>query len=236
LYIVRGQAGFDVAALRQGDILEGVPFPLMDHRTIQLLGTIHLDRDFNALPSISPKAHKEREDSEWLTAVVSVRFGRCVVLSNCCDLEPREGKIAAPVFTLARLHPIPENLRNDANLFASLRANKDPRDPNDPGYIDFFYLEPHELLQGKDWRVHYNQVTTLPTATIPTFLLRKKLLQLDDRTRMKFKIKLGFTLMRVNDDERRAGLENPWQEQQPQQAAPAVEPAPVRPPAEPDPA
>jgi hypothetical protein len=39
---------------------------------------------------------------------------------------------------------------------------------------------------------------------------------------MKFKIKLGFTLMRVNDDERRAGLENPWQEQSPQ-AAHAIE-------------
>jgi hypothetical protein len=63
---------------------------------------------------------------------------------------------------------------------------------------------------------------TLPTPTIANFLLRKKILQLDDRARMKFKIKLGFTLMRVNDDERRAGLENPWQEQSPQ-AAHAIE-------------
>jgi hypothetical protein len=51
-------------------------------------------------------------------------------------LEPRDGNISAPVFTLARLHPIPENLRNSPNLFNSLKANKDPRDPNDPGYID----------------------------------------------------------------------------------------------------
>jgi hypothetical protein len=210
LYIIRGDDGFDVATLRQGDILEGVPFPLIDHKTMQLLGTIRLDEDFNAVPQISPHTHKQRQDSEWLTAHVPVRFGFCIVLSNCCDLEPRDGKIPAPVFTLARLHPIPENIRNNADLFNSLVANKDPRDPNDPGYIDFFYLEPHELLQGGDWRVHYNQVTTLPTASISTFLLRKKILQLDDRTRMKFKIKLGFTLMRVNDDERIAGLEDPW--------------------------
>jgi hypothetical protein len=78
--------------------------------------------------------------------------------------------------------------------------------------------------------VHYNQVTTLPTATVANVLLRKKLLQLDDRTRMKFKIKLGFTLMRVNDDERRLGLENPWQEAPQQQAAPLQQPP--RPPAE----
>jgi hypothetical protein len=222
LYIIRGAEGFDVATLRQGDILEGVPFALVDHRTIQLLGTILMDRDFNALPEISATTHKEREDNEWLTAMVPVRFGFCIVLSNCCDLEPRDGRISSPVFNLARLHPIPENLRNDANLFNSLRANKDPRDPNDPGYIDYFYLEAHELLQGRDWRVHYNQVVTLPTPTIANFLLRKKILQLDDRARMKFKIKLGFTLMRVNDDERRAGLENPWQEQSPQ-AAHAIE-------------
>jgi hypothetical protein len=147
------------------------------------------------------------------------------VLSNCCDLEPRDGKIPAPVFNLARIHPIPENLRNNPDLFNSLTANKDPRDPNDPGYIDFFYLEPHELLQGRDWRVHYNQISTLPTATVSTFLLRKKILQLDDRTRMKFKIKLGFTLMRVNDDERMAGLENPWQEPQQQGQQIAAGPA-----------
>jgi hypothetical protein len=50
--------------------------------------------------------------------------------------------------------------------------------------------------------------------------MQKKVLQLDDRTRVKFKIKLGFTLMRINEDERRLGLENPWE------AAPAPAPAP----------
>jgi hypothetical protein len=212
LYIVRGAAGFDVATLRQGDILEGVPFPLIDHTTLQLLGTIHLDRDFNGLPELAAKTHKQRQDNEWLTGLIPIRFGFCIVLSNCCDLEPRDGKIPAPVFTLARLHPIPEALRSNPDNFNSLKANKDPRDETDPGYIDYFYLEPHELLQDRDWRVHYNQVTTLPTSTISTFLLRKKILQLNDRTRVKFKIKLGFTLMRINDDERRLGLVNPWQE------------------------
>ena len=116
---------------------------------------------------------------------------------------------------------------SNPDLFSSLQANKDPRDRNDPGYIEYFYLEPHELLQGQDWRVHFNQVVTLPTTDI-TLLLRKKILQLDDRTRMKFKIKLGFTLMRANDDELKAGLENPWQQQQDekQQPVPALPPKP----------
>ena len=227
MYIIRGAEGFDVATLRQGDILEGVPFPLLDHRTLQLLGNIQTDRDFNAAPEIAPANHKQRDDREWLTAVVPVRFGFCIVLSNCCDLESREGRISSPVFNLARLHPIPDNLRNSSQLFDSLRANKDPRDPNDPGYIDFFYLERHALLQDRDWRVHYNQVTTLPTASIATILLRRKLLQLDDRTRMKFKIKLGFTLMRVNDDELRLGLENPWLGEPRQAPQPLQSPRPA---------
>jgi len=220
LYIVRGADGFDVATLRQGDILEGVPFSLMDPEKVQIVGTVVVDEDFNSIPNIRAKTHQHRDDREWLTALVPVRFGFCIVLSNCCDLEPRQGRIPAPVFTLARLRSIPDDIKNDPALLNSLKANKDPRDPDDPGYIDFFYLEPHAMLQDRDWRVHYNQVTTLPTIN-HTYLLRKKILQLDDRTRMKFKIKLGCTLMRANDDERRAGLENPWQEQPQQQGGPA---------------
>jgi hypothetical protein len=233
LYIRRGADGFDVATLRQGDILEGVPFPLMDLEKIQVVGAMVTDEDFNSVPNIRARTHQHRDDREWLTALIPVRFGFCIVLSNCCDLEPREGRIQSPVFNLARLRPIPEEIRNAPNLFDSLRANKDPRDPGDPGYIDFFYLEPHAVLQDRDWRVHYNQVTTLPTTSFPN-LLRKKILQLDDRTRMKFKIKLGFTLMRANDDELRAGLGNPWQPQQPASTVqPELVPAPPAP-AEPE--
>lgn len=212
MYVARGQQEFDVASLRQGDIIEGVPFALVDPTSLQLLGKIRIDTDFNSVPTIDANTHTHRQDNEWLTAILPIRFGFCAVLSNCCDLEPRGGNIAAPVMTLARIHPIPNDLRNTPELFDSLRENKDPRDPADPGYIDYFYLEPHELLLGRDWRVHFNQVTTLPTRSLATMLLRKKILQLDDRTRVKFKIKLGFTLMRINNEERNMGLENPWAE------------------------
>ncbi len=223
MYIIRGADSFDVANLRQGDILEGVPFPLMDASKIQVLGSIAQDQDFQTLPTIAPKTHQHREDRDWVSAVVPIKFGYCAVLSNCCDLEPRNGKIPGHAITLARLRPIPADIRNNPDLFENLRANKDPRDRNNAGYIEWFYLEPHALLQNQDWRVHYSQVVTLPTTDI-TLFLRKKVLQLDDRTRMKFKIKLGFTSMRANEEELAAGLENPWQEvaqPQPQPAHPA---------------
>ena len=181
------------------------------------------DPGYGALPSISPKTHKHRDDKDWVTIQVPARFGLCAVLSNCCDLEPRDGRVQAFAVTLARLRPVSVDTRNDAERFASLIANRDPRDPVNPGYIDYFYLEPHALLEGTDWNVHFNQVVTLPTTDIE-LLLRKKVLQLDDRTRVKFKIKLAYTLGRPNDAEIAAGLENPWEPaaaQAPQ--APAVE-------------
>jgi hypothetical protein len=211
LYFTRDTEEFDVVSLRQGDILQGVPFPLMDHARVQVLGEVASEQDFTSVPILIPKLHQHRNDPEWATAVAPVRFGFCAVLSNCCDLEPRDGRVLAHAVVLARLRPITPDIRSSPERFASLRANKDPRDRNDAGYIDFFYLEPHELLQEQDWKVHFNQVVSLPTTDI-TLLLRKKILQLDDRTRMKFKVKLGFTFMRPNEDELRAGLENPWQD------------------------
>jgi hypothetical protein len=210
LYVARDEAGFDYGSLRQGDILEGVPFPLLDVGTLQLLGRIHTDEDYNSLPNIKAITHERRLDKEWLTAMVPIRFGFCVVLSNCCDLEFRANQAPAPVFTLARIREIPPKFKLNPENYESLRANKDPRDKENPGYVDYFYLEPHERLNRQDWRVHFNQITTLPTEAIPTIFLRKKILQLDDRARAKFKIKLGFTFGRMSDDELDAGLENPW--------------------------
>jgi hypothetical protein len=210
LYIARGADGFDLASLRQGDILEGVPFPLLDNAKLQLLGDIAPDQDFSSVPPLTPSLHRHREDPEWTTASCPVRFGHCAILTTCCDLEPRNGKIQAHAVVLARLRPIPADIRRTPELFESLSANKDPRDRTDPGFIDQFYLEPHDLLAGQDWKVQFNQVVCLPTTDI-TRLLRKKILQLDDRTRMKFKIKLGFTFMRANPEELAAGLDNPWE-------------------------
>jgi len=227
LYLIRGTDGFDETNLRQGDILAGVPFPLLDHGRTQVLGGIAQEYDYAGLPTISAKTHSHRNDTAWVTIQVPARFGLCTILSNCCDLELRDGRVQAHTVTLARLRPISDDIRNDPERFASLSANRDPRDAENPGYIDFFYLAPHPLLEGNDWNVHYNQVVTLPTSDL-ALLLRKKIIQLDDRTRVKFKTKLAYTVGRVNEDEHAAGLANPWLDEpavaaQPNPADPAPE-------------
>lgn len=208
--------GFDTTSLRQGDILAGVPFPLLEHSKTQVLGAVDGEYDFTGLPAIQPRTHEHRQDLEWVTIQVPARFCFCAVISHCCDLELREGRRPAHVVALARLRPVSPDIRGDPARFASLRANRDPRDAETPGYIDLFYLEPHERLQNQDWVVRYGDIVTLPTVDLP-LLLRKKVLQLDDRTRVKFKLKLSFALGRVSEDEINAGLENPWQGE-PQQA------------------
>lgn len=214
MYWARGTIEFDETSLRQGDILAGVPFALMENGKTHILGAIAQDYDYYTLPSISPTTHQHRSDGGWVTVQLPARFGLCAVLSNCCDLEPRDGRVQTHAVTLARLRPVSAATRNDPARFESLTANRDPRDATNPGYIDYFYLEPHPHMGGTDWNVHFNQVVTLPTTDIE-LLLRKKVLQLDDRTRVKFKIKLAYAFGRISEGEVAAGLENPWQETPP---------------------
>jgi len=221
LYLRKGTEGFDENSLRQGDILIGIPFPLLERKSLNVLGSIALDYDYTLPPVISSRTHTHRFDNNWVTLQTPARFCTCAVTSNCCDLEPRHGQIQTRMVTLARLRPISNEISGDPVKLASLKANKDPRrDPNDPGYLDYFYLEPDELLENKDWNVEYAQVVSIPASDVD-LLLKKKILQLDDRTRVKFKIKLAFTQSRMNDEEEQAGLEDPWQE-----APPVPPPAP----------
>jgi hypothetical protein len=212
LYLVRADAGFDALSLRQGDILTHIPFPLLENGKIHVLGDLSRNAEYiEGLPKVSSSAHEQANDKLWVTIQVPARFGFAVVTSHCCELEPRNGRLRPAFLTLARMRPIPDATRNSEEKFASLRANKDSSDPVDPGYKDLFYLEPHALIDGKDWSVHFNQAVTLPTSDID-LLLARKVLQLDDRTRAKFKTKLAFSIGKYTDEEHAAGLDEPWNE------------------------
>ena len=58
----------------------------------------------------------------------------------------------------------------------------DPRDPQNPGYVNPFYIESRPELDLIDWVVDYNQVFSVPREEFPE-ILRNKALQLDDRAR-----------------------------------------------------
>jgi len=113
------------------------------------------------------------------------------------------------MITVARIIPIKASIRQDAAKLASLQANKDPRNPEDHGIIDYFYLEPHEMIGGEGCVVDFSQTTSISGSEYQS-LIRRRVLQLSDRDRVKFKIKLAAFLGRLTDDEFKAGLENPW--------------------------
>ena len=84
----------DTNCLRQGDILEEIPFPLLKLSGVAILGMItsqssgevYSPAENPTLPLV-PITHTQRQDANWLTAQLPVRMSYCAVLSQCCDLE-----------------------------------------------------------------------------------------------------------------------------------------------------
>jgi hypothetical protein len=199
----------DGTCLRQGDILEGIPFPRLSSSEISLLGRMDQETSQPAVPKLSAVTSTHRGDSNWLVAQVPVHLSFCAIISQCCDLELKNGQLLMPAFAVARLIPIPRSIAEDAQRLSSLRSNKDPRSGSDPGYIDFFHISVHDRLGNKEWIVDYNQTVSIPGREFPSILSRK-ILQMEDGWRVKFKIKLAICLARITEEERSAGLENPW--------------------------
>lgn len=199
----------DLTRLRQGDILEGVPFPRLGADDVAVLGRINPTRPQPATPSLITNTQTHRDDPHWLTVQIPARMSLCVIASQCCDLEPRNGRITMPTFLAARLIPPPKAIASDPQRLGSLQENKDPRNTRDPGYINFFFLPAHEMLYSESWVVDFNQIVAIPGKEFPSVLSRK-VLQMTDVARVKFKIKLATSLARITDEERDSGLENPW--------------------------
>jgi hypothetical protein len=198
----------DMTCLRQGDILRDVPIPLLASPEIAVLGRIDATASGSA-PALSPLTKAHRKDPNWLTAQLPVRRCYCVVMSQCCDLAPRNERILMPAFAVGRLIPIPNGISEDPKSLESLRANKDPRNPGDPGFINLFYFPRHERLDNAEWMVDFNQCASIPSTEFPA-ILDRKILQMEDPWRVKSKIKLAASYARLTDEERDSGLENPW--------------------------
>jgi hypothetical protein len=206
-----GPTEIDTECLRQGDILEAVPFPILDAE-LGVLGRVDHQESRPDLPYprivTIPREHRNRTDC--VTAQMKLRFSPGAVLAHCCELELRNGKCLLPMIPIARLIAVKVSIANDAAKIASLRMNKDPRNPEDPGYIDYFYLAADDRLSNVEWVVDYCQISSVP-GTEYGALLRRKVLQLSDRERVRFKIKLAaFIGGRLTDEELDLGLENPW--------------------------
>jgi len=198
----------ELDCLRQGDILKRIPFPLLAMGSLQVLGRISSAATELSYPNIDAILSTHRNDPNYFTGQVLMRLSFGAVISQCCELEPRNGKLIGSSFSIARLIQVKDNILADSEKLASLKANRDPRS-SAPGFFDYFYVEPHERLDGKEWMVDYSQIVSLPKSEFPG-ILAHKILQMDDRSRVRFKMKLAAYLGRLTEEETRDKLEEPW--------------------------
>ena len=199
-------------ALRQGDILVGVPFPLFDRLAQKLTVLADAEPGSPDAPQISLKAAPHNNDSNWFIAQIRVRLCYCAILSQCCELELHNGQMRAQMLNVARLIPIKQSIQNNAEKLARLKANGNPAEEGTRHFLDYFYIEPHERLGGVDSHlmVDFSQVASFPKteyAEVP----KLKTLQMDDRSRVKFKIRAGYYVGRPTDEEAQDHLfHDPW--------------------------
>lgn len=194
----------DFACLRQGDILANIAFPQVVTGKMAFLGVASLERPGDLV--FNPQAPVVR-DLPMYTCQTQARVGFGAVISQCCDLEPREGnRIDQPTIALARLAPITRGILNDREALADLRSNSDPRLPG-AGFLNLFHVPAHERLEGREWMIDFGQVFSIPSAEFPA-ILGRKVLQMDNDSRIRLKVRLSASFARFTEEEWASG--HPW--------------------------
>jgi hypothetical protein len=98
--------------------------------------------------------------------------------------------------------------RNRYKNVDALINNIDPWGSENPHY-QFFYLGKIDGLEG-EYLADFALLTSFGWPDYE-FILRKKLNQLDDLNRNKFRVKVGAFFGRPTDDDMKAGLVNPYE-------------------------
>jgi hypothetical protein len=188
----------DMTCLRQGDVLNHLPFPLLRSGKVSFVGKI--DPPMLGFDSIFvPQSEESRGRLYSIQTPARIVFA--AVISQCCDIAPRRGgKIEGQhTIALARLVPLPDKARTDVELLASLRENSNPLIPG-ASYLGLFHVPAHPLLNGEEWVIDYSQPFCIPAPELPG-ALRRKILQMTDESRIRFKLKLSAFYGRLTDEE-----------------------------------
>ena len=187
--------------LRQGDIIQGLYFPSMICQTLSLLGTAGISPESMGEGLSLSAVTKRIRGIDWLSAHLEVFRRFAVVLSQCCDLERRQGKLDILFFVVAPLLEVPYQIRTDPEKFAELQLNSLEQ------YVNLFYI-PHTPPLPQAYVVHFNMVVSLPRSQYD-FAIAGKVLQMTDGERVRFKLKLGHHFSRLTREEIDTNLSPP---------------------------
>src|SRR5258708_382774 len=188
-------------SLRQGDIVANVFFPLPRPALLKYLATYSSGSgtDIKVGPFVeTPLGSKKRYVQSMSHGVVA----HGAVISQCCDLDRKHPRTS---FSLCRL--VPFELARYRNVQA-LIDNIDPWGTENP-HFQFFYLGGIEGLEGERL-ADFGLLTSFGWSDYD-LILRKKLHQLDDLNRNKFRVKVGAFFGRPTDEDAKAGLANPYE-------------------------
>ncbi len=187
-------------SLRQGDVIESVYFPLTRPPFLKYLAAYAsgAGTDIKLEPVIeTPQGSRVK----YLQSVCHGLVAHGSVLSQCCDLDKKHPKAS---FSLCRLMPFDRARYKNVD---ALINNIDPWGLENPHY-QFFYLGEIEGLAG-EWLADFGLLMSLSWSDYD-LILRKKVHQLDDLNRNRFRVKVGAFFGRPAEEDRAAGLANPY--------------------------
>jgi len=181
----------DTTALRQGDIINNVLFPHLRISDLTLLGKqiasepISLD-GFKLSGSIDNK--------KYVSGMIKLQVTSAIIISQCCDVQLNNGKLEVPNFVLAPLDLVKSypSFKVTADL-EILKKNELGR------FTNLFYLDPTPPISEQSV-VNFNRTFCLQKEDYE-IVLSRKVLQMTDESRVKFKLKLAHHFGRPTDDE-----------------------------------
>jgi hypothetical protein len=192
----------DGNTLRQGDIVADVPFPLLRlDKKPKFLGTFKRGKGEHVELDAAIEPIKKRP---WLVSLVPTSISFCCVLSQCCDVASNQNP-PPPSFVVCRLVPVTSGMRNAEN-YEGLRNNIDPFGAGHP-YYQLFHIG-HEPPLDEEYVADFGQAASISWLDYDA-ILKRKILQLDDLERSKFRIKAGAYFGRTPVEDKH--LAYPWE-------------------------
>jgi hypothetical protein len=187
-------------SLRQGDVVADVFFPLTRPGSLKYLATYSSGSDTNIKlePFVEVPQGSRRS---YVQAISHGVLAHGAVVSQCCDLDRKHPRTS---FSLSRL--IPFNRDRYKNVDALIN-NIDPWGPENP-HFQFFYFGQIEGLDG-DYLADFGLLMSLGWPDYD-LILAKKVHQLDDLNRNKFRMKVGAFFGRPMEEDVAAGMANPY--------------------------
>jgi hypothetical protein len=189
----------DTTELWQGDIIQGLFFPIIDVEQFKIIGRPSEDsHSQDSALTLSPVVSRVKDKIDHFNAQIEVVRGYSIVLSQCCDLALHNGKPKAPYFVVSPLLDILYPITNDPEKFALFKEN------TLDNFLSQFFI-PQQSPLSQDYAVDFGRLVSIPKSGY-SFALKNKVLQMDDKSRVRLKLKLAHHFGRPTQDEMEAGI------------------------------